>query len=229
MAFRFHTKFSFNQQLSTTFVVGILILSLMSSSLISLVVSQLAEDRFIGQGIQMTNSFASQSRLALLYGAPENAQLQAETLLGFPDVSEVSIFLPDQKPLLVKGEARDDIRTDWTTGLTKEARLIHETSESWVFAAKVTPSFVNDGIESELEGLPPAELTLGLVRVAMSKGRLHVMTQRILIVNILIAISLASILLVFLRFITRKLTTPLVNLSGIMKRAENGETQIRAE
>ncbi|MCI0667517.1 MAG: EAL domain-containing protein [Methylococcaceae bacterium] len=228
MASRFHTNIGFYRQLSTTFVFGILTLSLVSSSLISLVVSQSAEDRFISQGIQMTNSFASQSRLALLYGAAENARLQAETLLGFPDVSEASIFLPDQKPLLVKGEVEKDIRSDWTAGLSKEARLIHETSDSWFFAARVTPSFVNDGIESELEDLPPALVTLGYVRVAMSKDRLHVITQRILFVNILIAISLASVLLVFLRFITKKLTTPLENLSGIMKRAENGETQIRA-
>ncbi len=229
MAWRYQSNISFNKQLSTTFMLGILVLSIVSSSLISLVVNQLAKDRFISEGVQMTNSFAAQSRLALLYAAPENAELQAETIMGFPDVAQVSIFLPDRKPLLVKGKAEAEVQSNWTSGVGKDARMIAETGESWVFAARVTPTFIDDGIEAELVDLPPAELTLGYVRVALSKSRLHAMTQRIWMINILIAISLASVLLICLRLITRKLTTPLENLSGIMKRAENGETQIRAE
>lgn len=212
-----------------TFMLGILVLALVSSALISLVVSQLTEARFISEGIQMTNSFASQSRLALLYEAAENAELQAETVLGFPDVSKVSVFLPDGQVLLSKGEGEESLRVDSAENLSKKARLIFDTSDSWVFASKVTPSFVDNGIEAELEDLPPAELTLGYVQIYLSKHRLHALTQRVLMINSVIAISLASILLLFLRFITKRLTTPLENLSGIMKRAENGETQIRAE
>ncbi|MGR9107234.1 MAG: EAL domain-containing protein [Gammaproteobacteria bacterium] len=222
-------KISFSKQLSTIFVVGILILSVVSSSLISWVVSRFTKERFVGEGIQMTNSFAAQSRLALLYSAAENAELQAEILSGFPDVAQVAIYLPDHKTLLKKGQAYEEPGFDWSRKLGKRARLIHETEEFWVFAARVTPSFADNTIESELEGLPPAKMTLGFVRVAMSKERLRVMTQRVLVANIAIAVTLASILLIYLRLITKKLTTPLENLSTIMQRAENGETGIRAE
>lgn len=229
MSWLYHPNISFNRQLSTTFVLGILILSVISSSLISFVINQTAEDRFVSEGLQVTNSFAVQSRLALLYGAEENAQLPAKTLLGFPDVAQVSIYFPDKKLLMSEGEPSDEELGEWMHSLTSDARMIRESRQYWYFGAEVVPSFAKDSIEPVFEEIQVDAQTLGFVLVAVSKRGLHAMTQKILVANALIAISLASVLLIILRFITKRLTTPLENLSGIMLRAERGETKIRAE
>ncbi len=229
MSWLYHPNISFNRQLSTTFVLGILILSVISSSLISFVVNQTAENRFVSEGKQVTNGFAAQSRLALLYGSEENAQLPAKTLLGFPDVAQVSIYYPDKKLLMTEGEPSEDDLGDWIAGLTSEARLVHESRQSWYFGAEVIPSFADDLMDPVFGEVEPDSQTLGFVLVAVSKRGLHAMTQKILVINALIAISLASVLLIILRYITKRLTTPLENLSGIMQRAERGETKIRAE
>lgn len=229
MSWLYHRNISFNRQLSTTFIFGILILSLISSSLISFVVTQAAVDRFVNQGIHLTDSFAAQSRLALLYGAAENAQLPANTMLDFPDVKHVSIFYPDYKLLLAQGAESAADLGNWTHGLTFNAQLVKDLSDYWYFAAKVSSSSSEENVESPYDETRASVQTLGYVLVAVSKASLQEMTQKILFVNALIAVSLASVLLIVLRFITRKLTTPLENLSGIMQRAENGETQIRAK
>lgn len=164
-----------------------------------------------------------------MYGSEENAQLPVKTLLGFPDVAQVSIYFPDRKLLMTEGEATDDDLGDWISNLTSDAALVHESRQSWYFGAEVVPSFAEDSLDPVFGEVKPDAQTLGFVLVAVSKSGLQAMTQKILVINALIAISLASVLLIILRYITKRLTTPLENLSGIMQRAERGETKIRAE
>lgn len=230
MSWLYHRNISFSRQLSTTFVLGILILSVISSSLISFVVTQAAIDRFVSQGMHLTNSFAAQSRLALLYGSSENASPAAKTLLAFPDVSQVSIFYPDRKLLMTDGSlSAPKLSQWWSRNLGEAARMTDESRDYWYFAAIVRSRVVEDSVESPYGEGDSKVQDLGYVVVAIGKSSLRNMTEKILFVNALIAVSLASVLLVILRYITRKLTTPLENLSGIMQRAENGETRIRAE
>jgi diguanylate cyclase (GGDEF)-like protein len=229
MARPLHSKVSFNRQLSTAFVVGIVFLAIISSLLISWVASRTARDRFITEGLQITGNFAIQSRLALLYASKENAEVPVKSILSFPDVLQVAIFSMDGKTLLSEGETKDRLSDGWQKHLSEYAALIHESGRAWYFASIVYPSALPDEDESPFEEIEANPEPLGYVLVTMGKGSLHVMTQRIFLVNSFIALALASVLLLILRFITKRLTTPLENLAKTMLRAEQGETRIRAE
>jgi len=229
MARPLHSKVSFNRQLSTAFVVGIFFLAIISSLLISWVASRTARDRFITEGLQITGNFAIQSRLALLYASKENAEVPVKSILSFPDVLQVAIFSMDDKALLSKGETKERLSDGWQKPLSDHAALIHESGRAWYFASLVYPSAMPDEDESPFEEIDANPEPLGYVLVTLGKGSLHVMTQRIFLVNSFIALALASILLLILRFITKRLTTPLENLAKTMLRAEQGETRIRAE
>ena len=64
----------FRHQLSLIFVVGILVMALITSFAVSNISSQIVREREIQQGLQVTNSLAKQSELALLYQSSESAQ-----------------------------------------------------------------------------------------------------------------------------------------------------------
>lgn len=229
MARPLHSKVSFNRQLSTAFVVGIFFLAIISSLLISWVASRTARDRFITEGLQITGNFAIQSRLALLYASKENAEVPVKSILSFPDVLQVAIFSMDGKPLLSEGEIKNRLGDRWQKHLPDHSALIHESGRAWYFASPVYPSAMTNEDESPFEEIEATPEPLGYVLVTLGKGSLHVMTQRIFLVNSFIALALASVLLLILRFITKRLTTPLENLAKTMLRAEQGETRIRAE
>ncbi len=229
MTLPLHSKVSFNRQISTAFVVGIFFLAIISSLLISWVASRTAQDRFITEGLQITGTFAIQSRLALLYASKENAEVPVRSILSFPDVLQVAIFSMDGKPLLNQGEIKDRLSDGWHKHLSERAALIHESGRAWYFASLVYPSAMTDEDESPFEEIGANPEPLGYVLVTMGKGSLHAMTERIFLINSFIALALASVLLLILRFITKRLTTPLENLAKTMLRAEQGETRIRAE
>ena len=78
------TNTSFNKQLSSVFLIGILILAIISSLTISWIVSQAARNYVVDNWLETTSSFALQSKLALLYQSEENARLPVKTMLAYP-------------------------------------------------------------------------------------------------------------------------------------------------
>ncbi|MEE9395644.1 MAG: hypothetical protein V3V31_01395, partial [Methylococcales bacterium] len=131
------TKLKYSRQLTTTFVVGSLILALVSSIVNSWVASKDAEEQYKKQGYQLTNKFASEAKLALLVGASENAQMAVRNLLAFPDVIQVAIYNVDRSLLLKEGERSGLFDTRWLSRPRKNARLVSETNDAWYFASKV--------------------------------------------------------------------------------------------
>lgn len=224
-----HSKVSFSKQLSTAFVTGIFFLAVISSLVISWVVSTTERDKFIEQGIQLTRQFSAQSKLALLFGSGENAELPAKTLIAFPDVLHVAIYNLDNSALLTIGSPPDKINQLWFDNAIEVPLLTSESSQAWYFVSKVVRSPDPDLINSPFSEIEPSTIVLGYVMVTLGKGSLHGLMQGIFVVNTLIALALASILMLILRLITRRLTTPLERFSEIMLRAEKGEIGIRAE
>ena len=214
------------------FAAGILILALTSSLVISWVVSTSTRANFIEQGIQLTQQFATQSQLSLLFGSEENAELSLKTLLAFPDVRHVAIYNLDHSLLLNAGDALEKtnelLMPFWLQKAGEASHLAGESPQAWYFVSKVVRFPNPDLIDSPFVEIKPQAISLGYVVVKLGKGSLHGLMQRLFVNNILIALLLASILMLILRLITRRLTTPLVRLSEIMSRADKGETGIRA-
>ncbi len=94
----------FRRQIMLLVSVGILVLALVSSLLTAWVTSKNSRQQLIDQGLQLTESFAEQSVLALLLESAENAEDLVASTLSFPNVMYVELLTQDRKILLHEGE-----------------------------------------------------------------------------------------------------------------------------
>ncbi len=219
---------SFRQQLAIAFFIGILLLALASSFAVWSFSSRTIQIKLVEQGRQVTEAFAAQSTLALLYYSADNAEEAAKATLGFPDVLGVAVYDLQHRALLTKGEDPSPIGEsgDWPQELEVEL----ETPHAWHF---ISPVFAFQDETEEASSpfgteRPESEL-IGYVRVLMGKNTLNVMGSQILRANLLVSATLATVLLVVLLMITTRLTRPLKRLASVMQRAQLGEKHVRAE
>src|SRR5210317_403140 len=81
----------FRRQLSIIFTVGMLLLALVSSLVMSAISWQSVRQRLVDEGLTLTQTFAEQATLALLYQSGESAAEVAVMFSAFPDVEGVEI------------------------------------------------------------------------------------------------------------------------------------------
>ncbi|HEC17095.1 MAG TPA: EAL domain-containing protein [Sedimenticola sp.] len=218
----------FRDQLLLTFTLGIICLTLTTSLVTSMLSSRSVRTNIMEQGRQATQSFASQSTLALLYESAANARDAAATTLAFPDVQAVAIYDLDGRPLLVEGE--ENLLGAPSGRWPVELELEKETDDFWCFTAPVYSR--QSAADEELfpyEEQPVEPELLGYVRVLIGKETLAAMTSDIMRGTFFVSGLLAAILLMLLLAITSRVTTPLKNLAEIMRRAEQGDKTLRAE
>ncbi|MGD8643782.1 MAG: response regulator, partial [Chromatiales bacterium] len=222
------SKSGFRHQLVAAYVIGIVLLAALSSMTVSVLSSRAVEKKILEEGLQITDNFASQSTLALLYHSPANAEDAIEAVLNFPDVEGVAIYDVDQFPLVSRGEAALPPEQDATWPDSLE--LVVETGEAWYWVAPVYTGGESATEDLSPFGLPPAtEELIGYVRVVIGKGTLDTLTGTILTFNLVVTGSLAGILLLILLAMTDRLMRPLAKLADTMRRAESGEKHVRAE
>lgn len=218
---------SFLQQLVVTFTLGILCLSLLSSFAISKLSYQVVRDKLVQQGYKATETFAGQSTLALLYVSKENAEEPARVALAFPDVRGVAIYTQDRILLVNQGEPVLEEAMDKQTW-PQQLQLEQETDQAWYFVAPVFARRADSSEPSPFIADPKEPELIGYVRLAMSKESLKAMQNKILYSNLAVSAAFAGVFLLFLFGITRRLTTPLKHLADRMRRAQEGEQNVRA-
>ena len=228
----FLLKFTFQRQLGITIALGIFMLALFSSVVGSWQGNQRVRTNLLEQGRHITENLARQSVLALIYASADNAAEAANATLEFPGVVGVEIRNTNQRVLLQRGNT-DPVEfstqlssvsgTDKNNAPQAAAVLDAESQNAWRFAAPVysqpASSPFNEVVAPEL---------LGHVTVVVSKAALTQMTAGIFVANLITSLSFALLILFLIRFLTHRMTQPLNQLSGIMGRAEAGESQVRA-
>ncbi|MGD8595025.1 MAG: ATP-binding protein, partial [Gammaproteobacteria bacterium] len=217
---------SFRRQLSVAFTIGILILALVSSVATSWLGHERAKANLIEHGKQISQNLARQSILALLYAEGENAREAAQGALEFPDVRYVAIYDMHDHALLEQGDT-DVSRKNFTLPEINDSNVVEEKANYWRIANYV----YTDAVAAEEDFLladAPHQQRLGRVELIISKDTLHKAMVGGFIVNISISLALALLLLAVLQFFTRQLTHPLYNLSDIMKKAKQGQTNVQA-
>jgi diguanylate cyclase (GGDEF)-like protein len=224
----FHSPIGFRQQLALTFTAGIICLALLSSFAISTLSSSTARRMLLEQGRHITETFAAQSTLALLYQSADNAQDIAQATLNFPDIKGVAIYDLEYRVLFSKGQ--EVLLPGDLLQWPKMPTLEQETEDAWYFVAPVYTHRSSATLEdSPFVTKPPKPELIGFVQVVMGKNTLKALAKGILQGNLLISITLAAVLLLFLLIITARLTTPLKNLAEKMKQAEVSGKQVRAK
>lgn len=218
-------RFSFRQQLTLTFSVGIVCLAFFSTIIISSVSTRNVSNQLVLQGRKITENLARQSTLALLYQSPEMAREVAQATLAFPDVLNIGIYNAGHDVLFQSdGQALSPSMITWSV----QHPEFHENNSSWYFSAPVIATINANDEESPFAGRPLQNELVGYVLVEVTKNTLHVMSGDILRINMLIVGGLASVLLLLLLAITNRLTRPLQRLAIDMRRAEEGKIGLRA-
>ncbi|MES2582722.1 MAG: EAL domain-containing protein [Pseudomonadota bacterium] len=220
---------TFRQQLSITVAMGVLLLALLSSLVISWQSSRDIRDNRQQQGQRLSDSLARQARLALLSEASENIADAVSGALAFPDVDRVEIRRIDGRLLTAHGSAglalklADESPPKAVLGASA-AFLDVENSQSWQFVAPVRIVVGNSPFDADA----PTAQTIGYVRVVLSKASLGSALLTLFALNMGIALSFAVLFLLMTRELTRRMTQPLVQLAESMGRAEQGESGVRA-
>ena len=226
----FFQKLTFQRQLGITVTLGILCLALLSSVVGSWQGNQRVRHDLIEQGQRITENLARQCALALIYSSADNATEAVGATMVFPGVIGVELRNANGRVLLTRGDTNvaQFIETDFQRqdgGLQAAAMLNSENAVAWHFAA---PVYSQPAEESPF-GEPVKPEFLGHVSVVMSKAALTRMTSDIFVTNLATSFSFALLFLLLIRFLTRNMAQPLNQLSLCMGRAQNGESQVRAE
>ncbi len=222
----FLSRTGFKRQLTIIVSAAILGLAVFSSLINSWEARSRMREYFVEQGQRIAENLARQSTLALLYHSAENAQDVVATTLTFPDVLSVQITDTQHVELLSKGQGTAVPGPAPTLAVPlAHATLADESGDAWRFAA---PVFGGQGDASPFDLQEAKPQLLGYVHVAIGKDTLQRLTLSLLVGNLVITLSFAVILLVIVRLLTRNMINPLNALSHLMRRAEKGESGMRA-
>ena len=222
---------SFRAQLLGIVTLGILGLALTASITTAWVTSTKAAQQMVAQGLQLADTLAEQSLLALLYASPQNAQDPLETILSFPNTIYAAIYQVDFEPLAALGAEPQNIPLSNQQQYIKQPHLFHETSQAWHIVAPVNTvgknSEKNDDREFLSNSLEP-EL-LGYVYLVINKATLRALQYNIFLNNILIALAFALLLIVLTNLGIKRLIKPLYQLIEVMDQNNTDGVIIRAE
>ncbi len=222
----FLRRTGFQRQLTVIVSAAILGLAVFSALMNSWEANARMRDYFIGQGQRVADNLARQSTLALLFHSAENAREVVNSTLSFPDVAALQIMDARRKVLLSKvvAGAKLDV-ANLNKVVPGHAGLVGETADGWLFAA---PVYGGQSEASPFELQEHQQQLLGYVHVQIAKSTLKRLTWSLLLGNLALTLSFAVVLLVLGRLLTRHMINPLNALSTLMRRAESGESGMRA-
>ena len=224
----FSSQHSFRKQLFSVFTLSVLGLALISAVASSWFASNQMREQIINEGFQVTANLASQSMLALLYGSSENAEDAASSALLFPTVSFVQILDSEGKPLLTKGDIKDEQYAVLPkTYRNEKPGVISESPNVWHFSAPVY-SPVNDDSPLYIDEASTKEF-IGSVYVVVDKEALNKIQETIFLTNIGIALIVTTFILFLLSYVLTHVTRPLNSLSQTMLKAKQGDAQVKAK
>jgi len=217
----------FSQQLIIVFTIAVILLSTLVSYAVGRTSSDILKKQMRAQGLQITQTFATQSKLALLYQSEYAAQDAVKATAGFPDIDVLQLKAADGTMLYHR---RDIPREAAERLIDTETNIeVFENSHEWIFTA---PVFFEASFDEEFSDfyLDKDESTtlLGYVTLSMSKKTLHLMQYRTYQTSFIVAFAIAILIISTLYLISRRVTKPFEQLAVVMGKAEQGNTAIRA-
>ena len=219
---------SFSRQIGIVVTIAVLSIAFTSSLAISWQGSRQIRANLLEQGRQVSENLARQSKLALLYDAPDNATEAVTVTLSFPDITALEIRHTDGSLLLGrKGEfSATSPKIEKPATLQRLAYIETESDDSWHFVAPVLVGTVS---ESPFDVAVSEQKTLGYVRVTQSKATLERMRAQLFAVNFAVSFFFAFLFLLIGQRLTTRLTRPLERLSAAMALAGTDGGVVRAE
>lgn len=224
------SRWRLRRQLTVVVSVAIFGLALFSSLSTTWETSRRMKIYLAAQGQQIAENLARQSVLALLYRSADNAELAIKTTLAFPDVLELSIFDVNGKLLVRQAKSTLGQPVADVVGFAPTAEVLRgESSDALYFTVPVVGEpAASSPFETETETESARPSVLGQVQVVVGKGSLNRLVFSVLLSNLAVTLTFAAVFLWLIQRLSRQTTRPLDDLSGLMRRAENGESNMRA-
>ena len=236
---------SFSRQIMILVSIGIIVLALVSSLLTSWVVSKRERTQLVSQSLQVAESLAEQSILAMLFGSPENAEDAVSTALDFPNIVRVSLRQPSGSVLLDEGDEVSEPFVGFGNLPSPNANLlerapppeerrasiVHETSSYVYICAPIRERRLGDDSALVLFGDETAAMpeVIGFADMVVSKTALNEQRRTTIIQNTAVSLVLALLMLLVLNKIISRITTPLRDLSTLMREQDAEHETSRAD
>jgi len=220
----------FRQQLILVFVVGVIVLAVSTSLVISNVSDEKIKAQIINEGAKLTEFFADQSRIAIYFQSTDNADDAKKAVTSFPNVLSAEIYYPSGLSLW-KDKSSLPIKTlpDFSSDGSHTVIQLAESDETWTFLSPVYSENQENDEEMLLYDEEVKAELLGFVTITLSKQALKEFSKELLGRNITVSAVIAFFILIVLVIISNKVTRPLKQLSEIMERADHGEQKLRAD
>lgn len=223
----------FSRQLTIVVSVAIFGLALFSSLTTSWEASRSMKAYLAQQGQQIAQNLARQSVLALLYQSADNAQTALKTTMAFPDVMQASIVTANGKILVSqhKGKLVQALEPQAIAAIsnaaavTPDSVLTGESDDTLNFTVPVF-SLPTESSPFDAEVKKPA--LLGHVQVLVGKSSLNRLVLSLFVSNLGVTLAFAGVLLWLIQRLSLQVMRPLDDLSSLMRRAKNGESNMRA-
>ena len=167
-------RFSVQQLIGITVSVGILLLALASTIVISRQSGETVRERLTDEGLRLADSLAGQSRLSIVTADEDGARATAAHFLAFPDV--VAVELRDLQGWRIQAGRSDQSETGQRpvqkplSPDPTSSELISEDETTWEFA---TPVFFGSEAADPFGSTSSANPELiGYAHLLMDKGTL---------------------------------------------------------
>lgn len=220
----FYSRLSFRQQLLLFFSIGILVMLGITSYIQYLTAEKSLREKQIEQGLKLSQTFAGQSVLALIFDTETNSREAVKSILEFPDVVAAEILRFDNSVLTYAGDAQYKI--DKPVQLVNKPELQFENDRSWYFVAPV----IQPTEESNpFDDVDQADELIGYARLTISKQSLTVSANEHLVNNITTSVILGVVFVLLLMWLANRLTSPIRNLVSSMRQVEKGHREVRAK
>ena len=218
----------FSQQLIIIFITAVLLMSTLVSYAVGKTSNDILKKQMRAQGLQITQTFASQSKLALLYQSEYAALGAVKAIAGFPDVEVIQLKTADGSVLY---SSRNSIYEASESMIHNDISIdIFEDEAEWVFSSPVfsEASFDEALIDIYQEESEEVNALLGYITLSMSKKTLHLMQKRTYQTSFVVTFAIAILIIFALYRISKRVTRPVEQLALVMGQAEEGNTAIRA-
>ncbi|OUS14041.1 hypothetical protein A9Q89_00780 [Gammaproteobacteria bacterium 53_120_T64] len=217
----------FSQQLIIIFVIAVILMSTLVSFAVGRTSNDILKKQMRAQGMQITQTFAGQSKLALLYQSEYAAQEVVNSIAGFPDIEVIELKAADGSILYRAVDIYSEPLS--TPPHDDAAMMVVESDSDWVFSS---PVFSAIGFDEELTDIyqdpDDAKALLGYVTLSMSKDTLHLMQRGTYQTSFIVSFAIAALIILSLFQISKRVTRPVKQLALVMGEAEKGNTSIRA-
>jgi len=221
---------SFKQRLSIAFVLGMLVVTIVSAMVTAHVVSESERARIIESSNNITKNLSKQVVPALNHynkKTNKNDLIQAtESTMRLPNVSYVAIYNRKGRVLLEKGSKRESIVAAVSIASGK-AGLIEERDSDWIFMNPVSVTDRSGQEDNHLHSLSAEQKIIGYVLVSLNKASLADIQKKVFKNSILSALVVSLVIIVLLQSLINKLIAPLLNVRNAMQQASNGESYIK--